>query len=79
MTPERLREIERLFHETRERTPPERDAFLRRVCAHDSTLRREVESLLAQPPAGLIDTPIGALVGGLVSPSVLLTGRRIPS
>ena len=28
MTPERLREIERLFHDARERTPAERDAFL---------------------------------------------------
>ena len=59
MTPERLREIEMLFHEARERTPAERDAFLARACADDPTLRREVESLLAQPPAGLIDAQIG--------------------
>src|SRR2546425_5409312 len=78
VTPERLREIETLFHDARERTPAERDAFLARACAHDPTLRREVESLLAQPPAGVIDAPVGALVAGLVSPaSVLLTGRRI--
>ena len=78
MTPERLREIERLFHEAREQPPAERDAFLASACAHDSTLRREVESLLAQPPAGLIDAPVGALVAGLVSPaSALLTGRRL--
>ena len=69
MTPERLREIERLFHEARERTPAERDAFLARACADDPTLRREVESLLAQPPAGVIDAPVGALVAGLVSPA----------
>ena len=68
MTPERLREIERLFHEARERTPAERDAFLARACADDPTLRREVESLLAQPPAGVIDAPVGALVAELVAP-----------
>ena len=68
MTPERLREIERLFHEARERTPAERDAFLARACADDPTLRREVESLLAQPPAGVIDAPLGALVAELVAP-----------
>ena len=68
MTPERLREIERLFHEARERTPAERDAFLARACADDPTLRREVESLLAQPPAGVIDAPVGALVAELVTP-----------
>jgi serine/threonine protein kinase len=70
VTPERLREIERLFHAARERTPGDRDAFLARACADDSTLRREVESLLAQPPAGLIDAPLGALVAELVVPPV---------
>jgi serine/threonine protein kinase len=69
VTPERLRAIETLFHEARERTPPERDAFLARACANDPALRREVESLLAQPPAGAIDAPIGALVADLVTPS----------
>jgi Tol biopolymer transport system component len=68
VTPERLREIERLFHEARERTPAERDAFLARACADDPTVRREVESLLAQPPAGVIDAPVGALLAELVAP-----------
>ena len=78
MTPERLREVERLFHAARERTPAEREAWLAHECANDSTLRREVESLLAQAPAGVLDAPVGALVAGLVSPKhVLLTGRRI--
>jgi serine/threonine protein kinase/Tol biopolymer transport system component len=78
MTPERLREIERLFHEARERPVAERDAFLAHACAGDSTLRREVESLLAQPPAGMIDAPVDAVVAQLVSPaSALLTGRRL--
>jgi Tol biopolymer transport system component len=71
VTPERLREVEKLFHEARERPPAERDTFLARVCAHDSALRREVESLLAQPPAGMIDAPVGALVAGLVAPAAL--------
>jgi serine/threonine protein kinase/Tol biopolymer transport system component len=69
VTPERLRAIERLFHEARERTPAERDAFLAHACADDPALRREVESLLAQPPAGMIDAPVDALVAGLVSPA----------
>src|SRR5258706_7353479 len=58
-----------LFHEARERPPAERDAFLVRACADDPALRREVESLLAQPPDGMIDAPVGALVAGLVSPA----------
>jgi Tol biopolymer transport system component len=78
VTSERLRAIERLFHEARERPPAERDAWLAHACPDDPTLRREVESLLAQPPAGVIDAPVAALVAGLVAPvSVLLTGRRI--
>jgi serine/threonine protein kinase/Tol biopolymer transport system component len=68
VTPERLREIERLFHEARAQTPPERAAWLARACADDSALRREVESLLAQPTAGLIDAPVGAFVADLLTP-----------
>ena len=68
MTPERLREIERLYHEARERTPSERSAWLARECAHDSTLQRDVESLLSQPSSGIIDAPIGAIIAGLVEP-----------
>jgi len=69
VTPERLREIETIFHEARERPPEERDAFLARACADDPELRREVESLLAQPAGGVIDAPIAALVAGLAAPS----------
>ena len=69
MTPERLREIEQLFHEARERTPTERDAFLAQACPDDPALRHEVESLLAQPQPGMMDAPFGALVAGLVPPT----------
>ena len=69
MTPERLREVERLFHEAREQPPAERDAWVARACADDPALRREVESLLAQPTGGVIDSPVAALAAALVSPS----------
>lgn len=73
MTPERLRAIETLFHQAREQSPAERAAFLARACADDLELRREVESLLAQPP-GALDGPVGALVADLmVSASPRLT------
>ena len=79
MTPERWRTIEGLFHQARERTPAERDAFLARACAHDAALRHEVESLLAQPPAGVIDASLGALVAGLITPAAprLVSGSSI--
>ena len=47
MTPERLSQIEEVFHSAREREPGERAAFLAGACQDDEELRREVESLLA--------------------------------
>ena len=54
MTPERLRQVEVLFHEARERTPSERDTFLAHACADDLELRHEVEFLgeLSLEPVG---------------------------
>ena len=45
MTPERWREIERLYHAALERDAVERAAFLNDACGGDEALRREVESL----------------------------------
>jgi serine/threonine protein kinase/tetratricopeptide (TPR) repeat protein len=47
MKPERLRQVERLYHAALEREDAERVPFLRDACAGDEALRREVESLLA--------------------------------
>lgn len=46
MATERWKTIERIFHEARQCGPDGRDAFLRKACAGDPSLRREVESLL---------------------------------
>jgi len=46
MTPERFQQIEELYHAARMRTGEERAALLAQA---DPELRREVESLLAQP------------------------------
>src|SRR5437867_2533405 len=48
MPAERSQRVEQLYHAARERDPRERAAFLKQACAGDSTLRREVESLLAE-------------------------------
>jgi serine/threonine protein kinase len=45
---ERWLKIERLYHDARERRASERSQFLDETCAEDESLRREVESLLAQ-------------------------------
>src|SRR5262249_57406436 len=58
MEPERLREIERLYHAALEREESQRTAFLEKACAGDAALRREVESLLAHDAAAtLMDSP----------------------
>jgi tetratricopeptide (TPR) repeat protein/tRNA A-37 threonylcarbamoyl transferase component Bud32 len=55
MTPERFRKIEDLYHAAREGNAEERAALLARV---DPDLRRDIESLLAQPGGGeLLDQP----------------------
>jgi eukaryotic-like serine/threonine-protein kinase len=48
---ERWREIERLYHAARERDAAQRVEFLAQACAGDESLRRELESLLAQDEA----------------------------
>jgi len=64
MTPERRREIERVYHEALERGAGERATFLAGVCAGDDALRREVESLLehqakASGPGQLVGRALG--------------------
>ncbi len=44
---DRWQEIERLYHSARERSSEERRAYLESACPGDETVRREVESLLA--------------------------------
>jgi len=47
--------IERIYHDAIERPLSERAAFLQSACAGDDSLRREVESLLANDGASLLD------------------------
>lgn len=46
MTPERWQQVDELFKAALERTPDERATFLRRACADDEALLRQVESLI---------------------------------
>ena len=45
MTPERWREVERLYHAILCTDPSQSSASLGRLCGSDSELRREVKSL----------------------------------
>jgi serine/threonine-protein kinase len=50
MTAHRWQRIEELYHDAAARPERERASFLENACAGDDVLKREVESLLAQPP-----------------------------
>ena len=52
LTPERWREVARIFEEAVEHSDADRAAFLNRECASDPALREEVESLLAAKADG---------------------------
>ena len=79
MTPERWRQITELFHAARERDARDRAAFLADACAGDEGVRREVESMLAQPASsgGFLDGPAfdaAPTLNGMEGS--VLTGRR---
>ena len=59
MNPERWQQIEALYHAVSARPAAARPAFLVEACGGDEALRREVESLLAQPVSaeGMLDRP----------------------
>ena len=55
MTPERWKQISRIYEGARLRAISDRVAFLTEACAGDASLQREVQALLDQPtsPEGL--------------------------
>ena len=82
MTPERLQQVSRIYHDALVRDTSEREAFVRQACGDDEAMRQEVESLLI-PPASAEDflgEPAMAMAARLMQPDAatsLLTGRRI--
>jgi serine/threonine protein kinase len=68
MDAERWRQLDNLLHAVLQRSPQERDAFLRQACADDEVLEREVRSLLtSQQEAGSF----------LESPAIEVAGRDL--
>lgn len=68
MTPERLRQIEELYHAARERDPDQRAGFLAEACKDDEDLQYEVESLLAPVASGssLLEEPVMRQAAGIL-------------
>jgi hypothetical protein len=80
---ERSGQVERLYHEARERDPVERTGFLEQACAGDDTLRREVESLLAEDDGlrSFLETPALEVARKMSeeSPRQSMIGRQLGS
>ena len=67
MNPERLRQIQDLYHSAREVEPHERESFLVEACRNDEELLREVTSLLAQDSSeGPLEQPLSKLAASLL-------------
>jgi serine/threonine protein kinase/Tol biopolymer transport system component len=78
MTPERWRQVSRIYYDALARAAGERASFVRQVCRDDEALQQEVESLLAQPASTedflrdpalamaheLVDDPAGPTLAG---------------
>ena len=69
MTPERLQQIEELYHSALERDAAGRAAFINESCNGDEELRHEVESLLAsEAQAGdFIEEPVHEVAARLIA------------
>jgi hypothetical protein len=56
MTPDRWKDVERLYHAARAEAPEARPAFLAKACGGDEELQQELQSLLAHASAaGVLD------------------------
>src|SRR5437764_12181009 len=85
MDSEQWKQLDKLLHAVLERSPEERDAFLRQACAGDERLEREARSLLTleQQAKGFLETPaieVAARVAGRdlsIAPMALSAGDKL--
>jgi serine/threonine-protein kinase len=79
MPSDRWQRLEQLYHSARERAPAERTAFLADACGGDTTLRRDLESMLAQEGGSFLETPALKAAAHLMSApeTAAFTGRTL--
>lgn len=81
MTPDRWKQVEALYHETRARVPAERAAFLLAACPDDDALRLNVESLLSESASddGFLAEPVLVIPPGANTPAApgAMVGRSL--
>jgi hypothetical protein len=79
MTPERWKQLSRIYADARLHAASDRAAFLAEACAGDPSLQREVQALLDQPTSyegleGLTPSVVAQAIGSADSGG--LTGRQ---
>src|SRR4030095_1580976 len=86
MTPERWQRVEEIFQAALDLTPEDRPRYVSEVCAEDTALLRDVESLLLQyDSAGeLLEEPIYGntemgMLESLIDEKDPMIGRRLGS
>lgn len=69
MTPNKLNQIEEIYHAALEKPLLERESFIKESCGDDEHLRREVESLLAfaKTSDNIIDSPPASFISKVFS------------
>jgi serine/threonine-protein kinase len=85
MNPEKLNQIEQLYHAASELEPGQRKAFLQKACSGNEALRQEVESLLRyqQAAENFLETPVmedqavAFAVDWEEDTSIAMTGRSL--
>ncbi len=78
MSPGRLQQIEELYHLAGERTPDQRESFLREACANDAELQRDVLALLAQDSgSGPMDRPVMEVAANLLGDAQWTPGTQV--
>src|SRR5215831_18324591 len=75
MTPERWRQVTRIYGAVLTKAPDVRAAALLELCPDDDALRKEVESLLADDSGALLDQPLGDVAASLIDQN--LSGRTL--
>src|SRR5215813_11776149 len=77
MTPERYKQIDKLFEAALQLEPEKRSAFLANACNDDDELRRQVETLLSSDQHG--SQSIEAAAKGMAADLLVKRVERFPS
>jgi len=77
MSAEPSKQVEQIYHAARECAPAERAGFIEQACAGNESLRREIESLLAEDGVvrSFLETPALEIGQGLLFETPYERGR----